>query len=251
LDEGWTDRALNNLLDIREVFHNNNLTFWLDYGTLLGAIRNKKLVKSMQDLDLGIMDDDWKLLTSLQNRLKKIGFMIELKQFNVDGNIYRTMKLTRNNVSIDLSIYKILFNYAIDIHGSFTRYYRPLMAFRLPFYFFPLRRDVSNKIGIISRHFDILPPVSIMPPQYLTRWLMGWKSYYCNIVPKLFFEKMEKIKLYDDYYSIPSFSESYLSYTYGSDWLIPNKNYKNYKDSRGYKIILTDQSIELDDAPSI
>jgi lipopolysaccharide cholinephosphotransferase len=47
-----------NLLDIKKVLDKNNVSFFLMFGTLLGAIRDKKFIKTDIDTDLGFFRED-------------------------------------------------------------------------------------------------------------------------------------------------------------------------------------------------
>ena len=45
-----------NLLDLKNILDKHNITFWLLYGTLLGAIRDKNFIEWDTDTDIGIFD---------------------------------------------------------------------------------------------------------------------------------------------------------------------------------------------------
>ena len=54
LDKSIETVAVDLLYGVSEILKKNQLKFWLDAGTLLGAIRDKKLIPWDHDLDLGI-----------------------------------------------------------------------------------------------------------------------------------------------------------------------------------------------------
>ena len=48
------------LLKMRDFLNNNNIDYWLSYGTLLGAIREKNfLVHDTKDIDIGLNQKDY------------------------------------------------------------------------------------------------------------------------------------------------------------------------------------------------
>ena len=38
---------------------NNNCNMWIEFGTLLGYLRNGKFIKNDMDVDFGIKFEDW------------------------------------------------------------------------------------------------------------------------------------------------------------------------------------------------
>ena len=47
-------KAVKLLLDVNDILKNSNVDYWIEGGTLLGAIRDKKLIPWDHDLDLGM-----------------------------------------------------------------------------------------------------------------------------------------------------------------------------------------------------
>ncbi len=70
------------LLRIKPVFDENTLDWWLDYGTLLGCVREGKIIKNDIDLDFGLIAKNG----SLQNAMQKAGFRL-LNRTTVNGII--------------------------------------------------------------------------------------------------------------------------------------------------------------------
>ena len=54
------------LKDAKKVFQNNGLEFWLDCGTLLGAIRDNGFIPWENDIDLGC----WKSKNDYEEKRK-------------------------------------------------------------------------------------------------------------------------------------------------------------------------------------
>ena len=62
------------MLDIHDFFQQNNITYWIDSGTLLGAVRHRGLIKWDDDLDLCIFEEHEKELLKLFPILKLAGY---------------------------------------------------------------------------------------------------------------------------------------------------------------------------------
>lgn len=58
------------LLMVKSVFDENNLPFFLAFGTLLGAIRDDNFIKGDEDIDVGIKDEE-KLISIIPELYKK------------------------------------------------------------------------------------------------------------------------------------------------------------------------------------
>ena len=59
--------------------------FWLEFGTLLGVIRDGKLIEHDTDLDVGIMLSDYS--PKIEKALTKYGF-VKVRRFEIDGGNY-------------------------------------------------------------------------------------------------------------------------------------------------------------------
>ena len=72
------DAALMNILD--KIFKKHNLTYWLDFGTLLGAHRHKGLIPWDDDMDISMPREDYdKLLEILTQELDTKVFDVSLE----------------------------------------------------------------------------------------------------------------------------------------------------------------------------
>ena len=47
-------KAIEALRQVKEVLDNYDVEYWLDYGTLLGAVRDGKIIPWDNDIDLGM-----------------------------------------------------------------------------------------------------------------------------------------------------------------------------------------------------
>ena len=81
--KGKTEKIAIELLDnVSKILEKNKFKYWLDAGTLLGAIRDKKLIPWDHDLDLGIVYTNDNDLDNLVADLKK-QFKVNISTFDI------------------------------------------------------------------------------------------------------------------------------------------------------------------------
>ena len=84
-------KSLNNVLkETIDVFHRNNLTYWITGGTLLGAVRDKGTVPWDDDADIAITADSLNQFKSLFTQFNQLNITVLqsnffYKLFYIDG----------------------------------------------------------------------------------------------------------------------------------------------------------------------
>jgi len=88
--------AVDFLYQINDVLKTSNLPYWIEGGTLLGAVRDKKLIPWDHDLDMGIINTSDEEIGSIIKKLKQ-KFYVSVKPFNNKGTWelgkYRVLKI--------------------------------------------------------------------------------------------------------------------------------------------------------------
>lgn len=83
LDSSVKNNAIllyNLLYIVVDLFNKNNIKYWIDGGTLLGAINYKGIILIDDDIDIGVMENDINKIKNIIQRYKKI--KIIFKQIN-------------------------------------------------------------------------------------------------------------------------------------------------------------------------
>ena len=80
----------------------NGITHWLDYGTLLGAVRNERLIPWDDDVDVGILHRDREAVLALVPEIERAGYRVDLG----DPAVIRINYSAVNNQHVDLFLWK-------------------------------------------------------------------------------------------------------------------------------------------------
>ena len=67
---------------VTDLLTENNITYWLDYGALLGAVRNGELIPWDSDVDLGVLAEDVEKICSFKDQILNDEYDFVVHQFN-------------------------------------------------------------------------------------------------------------------------------------------------------------------------
>jgi len=85
------------------LFRENGIRYWLDYGTLLGAVREKDLIDYDTDVDLGMLYSDLGKLLDLKERIERDGFVFRKDH---SAEFYRIALSEKNSLHADIFLWK-------------------------------------------------------------------------------------------------------------------------------------------------
>src|SRR3989344_3817304 len=95
-------KAIHALKDITKILNRYNIPLWLDCGTLLGAVRENRIIPWDDDVDLGVFIDKINKKTikkTLAKQLEKKGFIVHF--------FWDVININRDGVCVTLHYYHV------------------------------------------------------------------------------------------------------------------------------------------------
>ena len=224
-------KAVKALKEVKKVLDDHKITFWLNYGTLLGAIRDNKFIPWDTDIDLCLTGTHLFHLKLAALELERRGFIVKCKR-REDFN--HSITVTKYDIPIVLFLPRVYnkayaFNYIIP-RGNAGRMLDYLL------WTFKLREP-----GITKNYGSVIPynitNASVRICAKLPECIRQYISNIINIiyrktdsyhivekVPSHFFEELKEIKFYGMKIKVPKKADDYLLFLYGRNWKKPIKN---------------------------
>lgn len=223
---------LSLLNDTKEVLENNNITFWLEYGTLLGIIRDNDFIPWETDIDLGCwkLKDDYAIKQKLKSDFQEMNYNVYL----TDGHI-NIRPENEPNIWLDINFYLREKDKAVTLGWTFPASlnrisqilnYLIIFLFNKKNYLRKLKFMFTPLFSTIYIVFRCTPPllrekiinlIIFIRDNISKTQKMGYGSKYID--------NLEKIRVFEDVFFIPGDAENYLKDGYGEDWRIPQKQW--------------------------
>lgn len=234
------------LKDMKAVLDRHQIIFWLEHGTLLGFVREGKIIEYDDDIDISTFSN------SLIPKIEKVSK--ELYDLGYDVYISNT-KLTARKGKNHASLY--LYNlktygkskYIIrnriskkDIIGNILQYVF-LQSFKTPHIDYIHNFTLKTKALVLSKQVVMRLPAK----KQLYNLLLSFGKRTNHLFPydininSFFVSGFKSVDFHDIEVNIPIKSEEYLERIYGEDWKTPDKSWNVwnfYKLMRGQNVKL-------------
>lgn len=219
------------LREVKQILDDAGVKYWLDWGTLLGAVRDGKIIPWDTDIDLGTMCSEADKLVRKIPELEQKGFKVDV----TDIGFY----IFREPVTISIILYQLREDKAWlalrkgkgvlpNFNTLMVRYFS-LLADRI------LYRNLSSKSKMPMWEkiaFALIPSFADHTVRKLSFKACEWLGieYIAVVIPKYYFENLDSIHFYNMKFNIPSSVHEYLSLKYGENWIEPDPNWVTSKD---------------------
>lgn len=227
MDEKTTVSALK---EIKKILDENNIDSWLSCGTLLGAIREKRIIPWDYDIDLATWEENSTKIEKILDEIQKHGFEV----FNL--KYQHCVKILKENCEIGIDYYHIKDKQArlplliSNKLGEILDYILWTLKLKNP----NLKRGKASIFltKALVRSSCLIPyslKKSIIGILEITYIKMGSKLIHVS-VPEKYFKELTTINFYGMKFKAPKDADGYLEYTYGEDWRTPKKDFIYYED---------------------
>jgi len=222
-------------LKVISIFEEHDIPYWIDQGTLLGLIRDGKLIPWDHDLDFGVFEHEIDT-EKLRGIFIENGFKIEDIP---DGNkcLHFTYYEERK---VDITLYNIESEYAITYFikppSGLHKIFNVLDSIVNNFDYVTKKKIIVKSINVIRGiyHFVlIIFPIEKIVKSFISNRFKNnnWTELVQYKIPYNILMKKKNIKFKKTDLPVPINPESYLEYAYGLDWKIPKRDYVWYKDN--------------------
>jgi hypothetical protein len=222
--------------DVCILLKQHNVNFWICHGTLLGIIRENRLLPWDHDIDFAVWDSEVsrELIISIFNNA---GYQQEVVFGDMD-----CLHFYGKNKKIDVSFYKIVNDIAsikwiAPSEGVIMKACIDCVQIMCMNYDI---RKIELAIGGFKRFVHIsLLKISLIFKSLLTDKIK--RIIYNSMVGRLNYKgysypialmKFEDLQYNDFIIPIPVNSKRCLEITYGKDWAVPKKDYVWYEDAK-------------------
>lgn len=187
------------VLSVKKVLDEYNILVWLDYGTLLGAVRDNDFICwDSNEFDLSIFYEQIGELRLLLPEFAKRGFKV------FDIRFKDNIQIVRDGFKIDFNVYKrkgdvVVRRYFLN-RWNFFGVFLGFVVKWLSFVFF--------RFGCRVMLFTL---------------------------DKKFFESFDRMSFLGVVWFVPNNVKGYLVHHFGDNWCVPDKSYNFMKDNRNVK----------------
>ena len=223
--------------ETKQILDRMKVEFWLESGTLLGAVRDGGFIKWDYDIDVGTTEKYLGLMEDICNEFNLRGFSAWYSKH------YNTIGLWKNGISIDFNFWRLNANHAVmplkyaeNFIGKVLLYFDWILMFNCVGKASDNRRNRVKYANIryyLSKILNRFNPNTILTvSNVITKLAIKTKNRRGLVkIPIQYYEEIGNIIFYDKSFGCPKDLIGYLSYYFGDDWKTPKSEW-NYLSSK-------------------
>lgn len=218
------------LSEAKEILLAHGCHYFLDNGTLLGAVREKAFIAWDNDIDIGVVD------FSFDNR----EIVAVSKDFYKKG-----YNVTSDNAGINVSDQTGLLDLGIKFYKRESGYYvvhigkvqgivflSSISLFLSPFFLYKGGYGRYKLLSVVANIINLAR--TIVPKSFISMLNKKADVKFVTIkIPESLLDSFTDLVFYDNNYSAPRHFEEYLAYRYGLSWKTPKQKYDFIKEDGG------------------
>jgi len=224
---------ISKLKYIIKILDSAGIKWWIDHGTLLGIIREARLLPWDDDIDISIFKSDleraWKALEG--NRHILSSHIIKT------GRNVKVLSYAKKAKPVDICAYERYDDYYCKKLIEFPRgrkhptgalsraVWRRCRA--VEGWLRKTERNLQYKTDLLNHVRQLL---AVLCLNWITRLREKAGIVHSSMVPVNFFIKFESFRWRGFHLTVPSNPESYLCFRYGDGWQIPQAKWKWWRD---------------------
>jgi hypothetical protein len=212
------------LRQITECLQSHDERYFLDCGTLLGAIRDNVYIPWDNDIDLGVVlrDDDNCRYLKLAHSLHRLGFEVNLSESGIAC-------LRAPDVEINVTFYRQRGkDYEAVLYTAETRH--PLCTFLMAVKQRQYRATFGNGMKYRIKRFVLANPwIARLMPEAVGDRFAKLRAHSIH-VPSHHIETIAHSLFRGMSLAVPSDPQGYLALRYGAGWKTPKQNYRFDQD---------------------
>ena len=221
-----------------KILIDKNINYWVCHGTLLGIIRDNKLLSWDSDIDFAVWEDEYSKEDILRIFLSDDRFKREIIVEEINS-----LHFLINEKRVDINFYtrdkeKAYIKWTALPDGLLFKLYDFVLKF--------LANEKSVRKTIKSSNGKLIEFVKLLIIVPLFFFRLFLPEFFRTKLIKNFYKKLDTvgysfpielmkfkaIKFLETDIIVPVEPEDVLKYTYGDDWNIPKQNYVWYKEAK-------------------
>jgi len=215
-------RWMDDLLKVTALLDVVGTRYWLDMGTLLGAIRERDFIGWDGDIDISALTSDAPKVLSLSDQFAGLGYRVDV----TDSSVYLSAP---GRPTIGLAFYEVandrawlLFLVKPPIGELLLKHVRRVAE---KIIYQPYHRGLPS---IEAKLYAMIPVgwrMIVRRVAFSINYIMG-ERHIAMVVPAKCVAQLGIAKLGEVAFPAPHLAEEYLAHIYGNDWRTPKSNWR-------------------------